>query len=173
MITAVEACHMHRTNFAALFGFPSGVSQPIRQVGRMKALIHLSPVHLRFSMSAIEKQRLVNGGHKSQSWWQPYWQLARMHKFPSGSILVFWPCGMHTLNLAFWGGLMDRLQLGATFWAPATTPLSCFSSRTTWRPSSLPAHFCTVLRVRSTISVTWTLIAKLVCTLIPWSSSSD
>ncbi|KZT66056.1 4-hydroxybenzoate polyprenyl transferase [Daedalea quercina L-15889] len=24
--------------------------------------------------------------------WRLYWELARMHKFPSGSILVFWPC---------------------------------------------------------------------------------
>ncbi|PCH40322.1 4-hydroxybenzoate polyprenyl transferase [Wolfiporia cocos MD-104 SS10] len=26
-----------------------------------------------------------------QPWWLGYWQLARMHKFPAGSILVFWP----------------------------------------------------------------------------------
>ncbi|KAI0724917.1 UbiA prenyltransferase [Fomitopsis betulina] len=24
--------------------------------------------------------------------WQLYWELARMHKFPSGTILIFWPC---------------------------------------------------------------------------------
>ncbi|PCH39563.1 4-hydroxybenzoate polyprenyl transferase [Wolfiporia cocos MD-104 SS10] len=27
-----------------------------------------------------------------QPWWLGYWQLARMHKFPAGSILIFWPC---------------------------------------------------------------------------------
>lgn len=35
----------------------------------------------------------------AQSWWRPYWELARMHKFPTGSMLVFWPC--------VWGYLMS------------------------------------------------------------------
>lgn len=43
-----------------------------------------------------EKKGQTNGAAIApvpHSWWQPYWQLARMHKFPAGSMLVFWPCG--------------------------------------------------------------------------------
>ncbi|PCH39554.1 UbiA prenyltransferase, partial [Wolfiporia cocos MD-104 SS10] len=41
---------------------------------------------------------LVNkdiANHMKQPWWLGYWQLARMHKFPAGSILMILPC--------FWG----------------------------------------------------------------------
>ncbi|KZT27629.1 UbiA prenyltransferase [Neolentinus lepideus HHB14362 ss-1] len=42
-----------------------------------------------------EQQPLINGSAKpqvSQPWWRGYWELSRMHKFPAGSLLMFWPC---------------------------------------------------------------------------------
>ncbi|KZT22943.1 UbiA prenyltransferase [Neolentinus lepideus HHB14362 ss-1] len=50
---------------------------------------------------AQENQPLINGSMKpkvSQPWWCGYWELARMHKFPAGSMLIFWPCA--------WGYIM-------------------------------------------------------------------
>lgn len=45
--------------------------------------------------SALKKKeelsRPVTAPRPAQWWWQPYWQLARMHKFPVGSNLVWWP----------------------------------------------------------------------------------
>ncbi|KAA1470990.1 UbiA prenyltransferase [Dentipellis sp. KUC8613] len=54
--------------------------------------------------------------------WRAYWELARLHKFPLGNILVFWPCawtlmlgasksGLTTRELALWTAL---LALGST-----------------------------------------------------------
>jgi 4-hydroxybenzoate polyprenyltransferase len=47
---------------------------------------------------------------------QAYWELTRLHKFPAGSDLVFWPCGMIQIatpvspiylhNLLAWGVTM-------------------------------------------------------------------
>ncbi|KZT02375.1 UbiA prenyltransferase [Laetiporus sulphureus 93-53] len=46
----------------------------------------------------------TNPAGPSPSWWRPYWELARMHKFPAGSILVFWPC--------VWGYLLSPGSAG-------------------------------------------------------------
>lgn len=42
-------------------------------------------------MAASEKQTLIQTTPQ-RSIARAYWELARMHKFPVGSILVFWPC---------------------------------------------------------------------------------
>jgi len=43
------------------------------------------------STTTAEKLKLVQPP-VSQPIWRPYWELARMHKFPAGSMLIFWPC---------------------------------------------------------------------------------
>lgn len=49
-----------------------------------------------------ELTKPVTATKKAQWWWQPYWQLARMHKFPIGSDLVWWP--------TVWGWLLALPQ---------------------------------------------------------------